>query len=120
MARLPLLVLAPAGRCAGVLGVQKARSGTEISLRLAWLAVTTPVLPHRRLEQRDQRATGRAPPTFTGGSTWGRAAPRLVEGCGARARDGARVRPAREQHTAHRRVTWSGLGLEMGLGVGIG
>ena len=36
------------------------------------------------------------------------AAPRLVDGCGARARHGARVRAAREQHTAHRRVTWLG------------
>ena len=77
-----------------------------ITLQLGWLPVTTP-LSHRRLEQRDHRATGRAPaPTFTGGSTGGRAAPRLVEGCGARARHGARVRAAREQHTAHRRVTW--------------
>ena len=89
-----------------------------ITLQLGWLPVTTP-FPHRRLEQRDRLATGRAPPP-TAGSTWGRAAPRLVEGCGARARDGARVRAAREQHTAHRRVTWLGLGLEMGLGVGIG
>jgi len=88
-----------------------------ITLQLGWLPVTTR-LSHRRLEQRDHRATGRAPPT-TAGSTWGSATPRLVEGCGARARHGARVRPAREQHTAHRRVTWLGLGLEMGLGVGI-
>ena len=89
-----------------------------ITLQLGWLPVTTR-LSHRRLEQRDHRATGRAPPT-TAGSTWGSATPRLVEGCGARARHGARVRSAREQHTAHRRVTWLGLGLEMGLGVGIG
>ena len=48
-----------------------------ITLRLVWLPATTP-LPHRRLEQRDHRATGRAPPT-TAGSTWGSATPRLVD-----------------------------------------